>query len=401
MIPWLFAEGGAPMKDRKSRIARILSTLDLLDVSSEGLSLGQIHRDLSDRGFEASPRTIHRDLVSLSEAGFPLIEEGATSEAPGAPDSRWSLSRVTGIHPYLVLTAKELFALYLARGVLRPLEHTPFYEDLHSIFRKLEEKIGPERAEQLEALEGELRFDPSPAWGLSLNPDVLEILRAACRSGKVIEARYHSVRSGSESVRRLGPHYLYYAQGGLYLVAEELPQNRGETERSGRVKAFALPRFRNAAMLDEAYEGRIVTPREFLNGALKGFNGSGPEDPDEPREKMQEEIASEIVPEVVPEIVVEFDSDVAHHIRERRWHASQRVMNLDRGRVRVTLELESTPGVIAWILGFGPSARVLSPANLAEQVATRASETLSLYQRTLDSGASGAQAPLHRRHPKR
>lgn len=354
------------MRGPKAQIARILSIFDLLEIKTDGLSITQIHDELSSRGHDASPGTLSRDLDVLIQAGFPLIAEVDDSGTSKNPNTLWRLSRTPRINPYLMLNARELFALFLARGALKPLENTPFYEDLQSIFGKLEEKLDFRQMEYLETREAELRFDPGPAWGLGLNPDILETLRAACNAGRILEGTYYSVNSKSENIRRLGPHYLYYANGGLYLVAEDLTRSASASGNTippvpgndGKVKVFAVPRFRSAQMLPDPYEGKIVTPEEFFSGTLNVYNGSKPE-----------------------KIVVEFDSDVAPHIRERRWHLSQQLTNLDRGRVRVTLELGLTPELTAWILGFGPSARVVSPATLAERVSAKAFATLSLYQK--------------------
>ncbi|NBT36498.1 MAG: WYL domain-containing transcriptional regulator, partial [Betaproteobacteria bacterium] len=332
------------MKGRNAQVARILTILDLLDgASTSGLSVSEIHDRIAERGHEASKRTVYRDLEALAQAGFPLFPEGE-----GESESRWRLDRTTRIHEYLVLTARELFALFLARGALKPLEHTPFYQDLEGIFDKLEERLGKKQLQYLESLDAELKFEPGPAWGLALNPELLETLRAACSEGHVVRAVYFSVNSQKESERNLGPHYLYYAKGGLYLVAEDLADQK--------VKIFAIPRFKSAEMTETAYEGRVVTPEELFTGAMNVYNGAKPE-----------------------EIVIEFDESASQYVRERRWHSSQRIIALDQGRIRMQLEVGSSPELVAWILSFGPTARVISPPELADRVAEKAMETAKAY----------------------
>ncbi|NBR14444.1 MAG: hypothetical protein EBU01_07660 [Crocinitomicaceae bacterium] len=103
-----------------------------------------------------------------------------------------------------------MIALFLARGALTPLQHTPFYEDLESIFKKLEERLGARQIEYLESLEAELKFEPGPAWGLGISPDILETLRSACAEGHVLQGLYYSVNSKAESTRKLGKIYCCY-----------------------------------------------------------------------------------------------------------------------------------------------------------------------------------------------
>jgi predicted DNA-binding transcriptional regulator YafY len=306
--------------------------------------VGVIHDRLTERGHEASKRTVYRDLQALSQAGFPLFPEGEQEAS-----TLWRLERNTRIHQYLALTAKELFALFLARGALTPLQSTPFFEDLQGIFRKLEERLGARQIDYLKQLESELKFEPGPAWGLGLNPDILETLRAGCAEGQLVEGVYYSVNSRTESQRKLGPHYLYYAQGGLYLVAEDLADQK--------VKVFAVPRFKSANLLDEPYEGKISSPEELFDGGMAIYNGVKAE-----------------------EVVLEFEADVAHFVKERRWHPSQRITNLDQGRIRMQLEVGITPELTAWILGFGSSARALKPEGLIEELRNAAKRLTDLYR---------------------
>ena len=126
----------------------------------------------------------------------------------------------------------------------------------------------------------------------------------------------------------------------------------------GKIKIFALPRIKDAVMVDESYSGTITTPEDFFNGSMGVYTGEQKE-----------------------EVTVEFEQEVAQYIKERRWHSSQLTTNLPDGRVRITLEVSQTPELYSWILGFGPSAKVISPATLAEKVAVRAMETVKMYQK--------------------
>ncbi len=256
------------------------------------------------------------------------------------------------MNDYFILNARELFALYLARGALTPLKETPFFQDLESIFVRLEQRLGGKQAEYFQGLQQELKFEAGPAWGLGLDPNVLETIRSSCAEGQLIECLYYSVNSKAESIRKLGPHYLYYSRGGLYLVAEDMGDSK--------VKVFAVPRMKNANMLDEVYKGQITTPEEFFDGAMSVYQGTKSE-----------------------EIIIEFDHDVAQFVKERKWHPSQRSTNLDKGRIRVHLELGQSPELISWILGFGPNAKVIQPETLAERVAVKAMDTAKIYKKKI------------------
>ena len=333
------------MAGRNSQISRILCLLDLLENSTSGATVSELWQSLTERGHETGKRSVYRDLEALSKAGFPLFPEGDDEN-----NQRWTLERKVKINQYFILNSRELFALYLARGALVPLRSSPFYSDLESIFAKLEEKLGSKQVDYLESLASEIKFEPGPQWGLGLDPEVLETVRAGCSEAQVISCSYYSVNSKAESVRKLGPHYLYYANGGLYLVAEDM--------RDHKTKVFALPRMKSAELLGEVYKGKIQTPEDFFEGALSVFKGGE-----------------------VESVTIEFEQECAQYVRERKWHPSQRVTNLSGGRIRVNFDIAATPEFYSFILGFGASAKVISPMGLAGKIMDRAQETVELYRK--------------------
>jgi predicted DNA-binding transcriptional regulator YafY len=335
------------MKGRNAQVSRILAILDILENAPFALSVGEIHSRITDRDHDASKRTVYRDIEALAKAGFPLFpdtgEDGEDKKNP-----KWRINKGSRIHQHLPLNSKELFTLILARGALKPLQGTPFYEDLQGIFKKLESRLGKMQLKYLEELKSEIRFPEDPAWALGIQPEIMETLRSACAEGQVLECVYYSVNSRGESKRKLGPHYLYYAQGGLYLVAEDL--------KDKKVKVFAVPRFKNAEMMDEEYKGAVSSPEALFAGGMAIYNGVKPEN-----------------------ITIEFESTVAHFVKERRWHSTQRITALEKGRISVSLKLGQTPELHAWILGFGPNARVIAPESLKRAIRKQAHGTAALY----------------------
>jgi len=339
------------MSGRNSQIARILALLDIMDVATRGLSVGELHEKLKERGHDAGKRTVYRDLEALMGAGFSIYvesDEGRAEPKENEVNQRWKLERSTTVNKHFLLSSRELFALFLAKGALTPLRETPFYQDLEAIFSKLEDRLGNRQVEFLQTLEGELKFEPGPQWGLGLDNDILETVRSACAEGHQLECDYYSVNSKKQSTRKLGPHYLYYAKGGLYLVAEDLNDHR--------VKIFAFPRIKSALMLEEPYDGVVQTPEEIFSGALGIFTGDKTET-----------------------VVIEFDELVSQYVKERRWHTSQTVVQLEGGRVRMSFEVCLSPELYSWILGFGVNAKVIEPEQVRQKLATLAAGVVSIY----------------------
>ncbi len=330
---------------RNSQISRIYCILDILEGAPQGLSAAEIAIRVNDRGHEVGKRTVYRDLQALNAAGFPLHERGQTEDK----GTRWALDKTTRITDYLTLSSRELIALYLARSSLVPLRDTPFFNDLEQAFAKIEEKIGKRSRDFFQGLEGEFRFEAAPKWGLGVDPDVVETIRAGCSERQVLSITYKSTNSGRCDARLVGPQYLYFAKGSLYFVAEDLGDSI--------VKVFSVPRIQAAAMTEQEYAKDPVDPEEFFGNSFGVFRGAVP---------------------VVVKLKVQ--SPLATYLKERQWHSSQRVVTNQDGSIEMTFDVALTPDLEQWILGFGAKVEVVEPAELRRKVADAARGVVGLYR---------------------
>jgi predicted DNA-binding transcriptional regulator YafY len=71
-----------------------------------------------------------------------------------------------------------------------------------------------------------------------------------------------------------------------------------------------------------------------------------------------------------------FDKATAAWVKDRVWHASQALVPLKGGRLRMTLKVAETRELVGWILSFGGGVRVISPPSLREAVRTEARRIL-------------------------
>ena len=348
---------GLPMPGRNSQVSRIYAILNLLEGAPQGLAVAQVLDRVKSRGHEASKRTIYRDLQALQAAGFPLSNSSGSymneddDKAEVAKADLWILQRNTKINQYLVLSPRELVALYLARQVLNPLRDTPFFSDLERMFQKFEEKLGTKAQEHLLDLTNEMRFEPGPKWGLGVDPDVLETVRAACAEGQQLSCTYASANSASKRKRTLGPHYLYFAKGSLYLLAEDIEAHQ--------TKTFAIPRMSQTVMLDVPFDGPRTEPEKYFSESFGVF-------------KTEDSVAQEVVLRFMPK--------VAPFVRERSWHHSQKVVSLGDGSIQVKLYVDLGPELVQWVLGFGDNVIVESPRELQGQVLAQAEALVENYR---------------------
>jgi predicted DNA-binding transcriptional regulator YafY len=79
------------------------------------------------------------------------------------------------------------------------------------------------------------------------------------------------------------------------------------------------------------------------------------------------------------EVVIRFSQAVADFIREKKWHASQKLRELRDGRVELRLKLSGLLEIKRWLLSWGGDARVIQPRELAEFVQQAAQSILAAY----------------------
>lgn len=333
------------MPGRNSQVSRIYCALDLLEGATQGLTVVELTRELNDRGHEVGRRTVYRDLEAMAAAGFPVFQKESESAEIGA---KWILEKTVRINQYLALSPRELVALWMARGISRSLASAPFYKDLEKAFSKIEEKIGSRGKEFFQELAEEIRFEQAQPWGNGVPSELVETLQSSCAEGQVVEAKYRSTRSKSVTKRRIGPHYLYFAKGSLYLIGEDLADQK--------VKLFSVARLSEARMLDERYQVKVQPPEELFGQSFGVFRG-----------------------EKVEGVELEFSEEVALYVSERKWHPSQKLIESKEGRVILKLKIAIAPDFVQWVMSFGSQVRVAEPASLRARIVEQAQEILKNY----------------------
>jgi predicted DNA-binding transcriptional regulator YafY len=111
------------------------------------------------------------------------------------------------------------------------------------------------------------------------------------------------------------------------------------------------------AVMDEVFEPRPLPAEPFPNSL--GVNSGAPQ-----------------------RVVVEFEPDAAPYIREREWHPSQQLEDRGDGGTVLTMNVCNDRPLRAWILGFGASARVIEPVDLAKDVFDAANAVRARYLKT-------------------
>ena len=312
--------------------------------------------DLSKRT-GVSTRTIRRDLEALQSAGFPLYDEIHEGKRYWTLEQR-AFRRLddTGF------TLAELSALYFSRTLVECLASTPFHTDVRSAFDKLAAALTPGMRQFLDRLPLAIqaRADPGsraaqPTTG-DLGGGPKEAAARSARMAQLLDAtlhhrrvsmRYHSLSSSREKAYLVEPYRLVFAQGGLYLVAF-VPEY-------AELRTFSVDRIAGFSVTEERFEPMELAEDAFAH-SLGVHQGTPPE-----------------------RIEIAFDARIARYVKERIWHPSQTIEDRQDGSVILRLNVSNDWALRSWILGFGPLARVLSPAHVAAQILDEIDRARSLY----------------------
>lgn len=311
---------------RNAELIRQWETLRDIDSARHGISVAKLA--VARR---VHPRTIRRDLEALGHAGFPLYSDKVTGTTMWKMRERpFRALEETG------LSVTELCALYFGRSLMHACADGPFSDDLERAFWKVERALPAASRRFLDALPRLLRAKTPPRkkHDKRTREIVARAADAALRRRRVT-MRYASLSSARTRDYLVDPQRISYADGGVYLIAF-VPEY-------AQLRTFAMERIETLAITDEGFDPKPLPAEPFAHSL--GVNTGQP-----------------------ARIRIEFDRGVAPYIREREWHASQQIDERPDGSIVLTLDVCNDRALRKWILGFGPLARVESPASLADEI---------------------------------
>ena len=328
--------------ERHSEIVRQWRILLALEGRSRGLTLAEAQEIAGDG---VSDRTIRRDLDALTQAGFPI----ETAKRDGKTTYLLNREVFRGVAA-AGFSLSELCALHLSRTVLTAIAGGPFRDSLASAFDKLYDALPPSMWKFIEDLPDALTAKDHASRPAAPSSKAIDVLMNATLARRRVRMRYHSFSSQQVKDYIVEPYRLAYAQGGLYLQAF-VPEY-------SEMRTFATQRIEQAVALEETFNPLADAPADVFPHSLGAFSGT---------------------PETV---VIEFSAAEAPYVRERQWHASQHLDHLPDGRLRLTLEVVIDWELQAWVMGFGPAAKVITPETFAARIVESLEETRATYLRT-------------------
>jgi proteasome accessory factor B len=285
-------------------------------------------------------RSLYRDIDALEAAGFPIIKE----------DGRYRMdARVVSIAG--APSPDERLALFLAREQAAGWKHTSLGRALDTLWSRLSSTDAQAALFPVESVP----WIVTRAWtaiDYGEHRRIVETIERAVRERVAITARYRAASTAQVTSRTIEPGQLHWDPSleALYLI--------GWCRLRGDVRVFAVHRFIAVTLLDDHCPTRPETRSSAA--LLKAF-----------RVWRSDR---------VEKVRIAFTAEVASEIRERRCLPGQVIEEAAGGGVVLSGEVAGLEEITRWILGFGASAKVVAPKELAERVATKLREAAAGYE---------------------
>ncbi|MCS7013855.1 MAG: WYL domain-containing transcriptional regulator [Chloroherpetonaceae bacterium] len=290
---------------------------------------------------EVSPKTIQRDIeYMIYQLGAPI---GYDSSRKGYyfTEPNWFL-------PQVFLRESERSAMAIAEKILEQYSGLPAYDDVKAAFEKFFKQL-PQDDAALRTENALFSFEPPPSS--SVEKAIFRTVQAAASMQRKIKMRYHTAYSNTLSERIVHPYHFHQSEGIWYLIAYcELRQ---------QVLTFAMNRIQDAVQLDEAFvRDDSFDLQQFLATAFLMFKGDR-----------------------CYTVRIRFSPYQARWIRERVWHATQRLEDEPDGSLVLSFKVENLHAARLWVMKYGAEAEVLEPEALRDLIRQEISKMIELYSR--------------------
>lgn len=249
--------------------------------------------------------------------------------------------------PSVILREGELLAILLAQQVSRQYLGTRLEQPLREAVAKIcsylpdDVRLHPDEIEQV--------FHFAGGSSLDVPFSLMDCARRAIRERRVLRIEYYTASRDEVTERDVDPHFLTNVRGDWMLVAWDRDREA--------VRVFMLARVRWYDLLDERFERRPeLTPQRYTEHVFQTEHGG-------------ERHA----------VAIRFDAYQARWIRERKWHASQRLEEQPDGGLVLHMDVCGEGDLLRWVLGYAGHAEVLAPDWLRRRAAEAARAVAARY----------------------
>lgn len=296
------------------------------------------------RACEVSQRQMREDLNFLRDR----------YDAPLAynREQGWHYTDPTWRLPSISLSQGELLALMTASQTLSGYGGV-YQKELRSALEQLAKRLPDQSRIDLQQLAHE-RMIFAPGASLSLDPQIWRTVVEATQTRRRLWLHYFAASRRKESEREFDPYLIHvFRATNLYLI--------GYCHLRQDIRWFRVDRIRQARLLETRFE---VNPEFDAKTHLEKL--------------FQVEVGGE------PHLIeIEFDSQTAPFVKERRWHSSQEIECREDGSICLRFTATGLDEIKRWLLGYGKGAIARHPPELVKKLQEE-TETIARQYETGD-----------------
>jgi proteasome accessory factor B len=290
------------------------------------------------RQLEVSRKSIIRDISFMRDRlNLPI-------EYDSARYGYYYSSEVSDF-PSIQISEGELFALLIAEKALQQYKGTPFEKPLLHTLQKLADSLPDTVSMNLAHWDESISFRTTAEPIVNL--EIIDQLARATAARSRIHMKYRKPGSGRAESRKVDPYHLANVDGEWFLF--------GYCHLRKGIRTFSPLRIHTLDVLDESFPRPDFDVRSQLASSFGVITGD--------REYH---------------VICRFSDRIADFIREKRWHPTQKLKNLDDGSVELSLKVSNLIEIRSWILSWGGEAEVLQPVELRESIHLSARRILGL-----------------------
>ncbi len=287
--------------------------------------------------FEVNRKTVQRDIDYMRDQGAPL-EYDPTQHGYYYSEPNYFL-------PAISLTQSDMFAFFVNEQILKQYKDAPYYKEIKKVIEKIIQFLPDEITTEQTADIFSFTNPPSS----SIDKQQLEVLQKAAYEEKQVKIKYHTQHSNKVSDRLIDPYAIRNQHGTWYLVA--FCHQRNE------VRIFALNRILTVETTEvDFYKPSSFSIEEYLKDSFGIYRN-----------------------EKTHHVKLKFSPYQARWIRERQWHKTQKLTELENGSLILEMDVKGLDEVKRWVLKYGSEIEVIESKILREEIKQEVKKLSEIY----------------------
>ena len=294
-----------------------------------------------ERQLGVGSRTVFRDLKKLKASGIEIEFDRKTK--------RFGISGNCLLQP-LQLTAEEAIALSALCTDVAGSEQIAFTKPAYQALQKVRAQLPDDLRREVDDAASHVVIRTEKTSDGDNHADIYDRVQQAIATRRSVFCDYETPGRLSSGTFEFLPYALFFAVRAWYAV--------GFHGKHDAVRMLKLGRFSKVVLSDRTYEiPAKFSLEKFLGNAWRMIPGK---------------------PDYDIELV--FSPPFAETIAETNWHRTQQIDENPDGTTTFKCTVSGLDEIVWWVLGMGPSCRVVKPAELRDRVRALAAGVVALYE---------------------